>query len=120
AEVGAAEADHDVPVSREMAARDATEAELTQARQQLVGGPRRRRRRIQRERELGRIARPTEESFQRAKHRAGPGTKSRASGDHSSVATSMSVGPMRMLFTDDGRPPRERFEIVPAVDMIVP
>jgi hypothetical protein len=29
-------------------------------------------------------------------------------------------GPQRMLFTDDGRPPRERLLIVPDVEMIVP
>ena len=33
---------------------------------------------------------------------------------------SMSVAVTRMLFTDDGRPPRERLLIVPDVDTTVP
>jgi hypothetical protein len=37
-----------------------------------------------------------------------------------SVDTSSSVGLIRIRFTDDGRPPRERFEIVPAVEITVP
>jgi len=32
----------------------------------------------------------------------------------------MSVAVMRMLFTDDGRPPRDRLLIVPDVETIVP
>jgi hypothetical protein len=61
-----------------------------------------------------------EERFQREKHLAGPATKSRRSSDHTSVDTSMPVSVIRMLFTDDGRPPRERLLIVPDVDTIVP
>jgi hypothetical protein len=36
------------------------------------------------------------------------------------VETSILSGVMRMLFTDPGRPPRARFEMVPAVEMTVP
>jgi hypothetical protein len=40
--------------------------------------------------------------------------------DHTSVDISMSLAVMRMLLTDDGRPPRERLLIVPDVETIVP
>ena len=40
--------------------------------------------------------------------------------DQTSVDTSISSSVMRMLFTDDGRPPRDRSLIVPDVEMIVP
>lgn len=56
----------------------------------------------------------------RLKHFAGPATKFDSFSDQSIVETSISAGVMRMLFTEDGRPPRERFEIVPAVEMMVP
>ena len=46
--------------------------------------------------------------------------KVRASADQMSVWTSMFFGVMRMLFTEDGRPPRPRLEIVLAVEIVVP
>lgn len=58
--------------------------------------------------------------LQRLKHRAGPATKFFSFSAQMSVDTSISVGVMRMRLTDDGRPPRDRFEMVPAVETTVP
>ena len=61
-----------------------------------------------------------EESPQRSKHRCGPATNVRLSSDQILVITSIVVGPIVITLTDDGRPPRERLETVPAVEMTVP
>jgi len=97
------------------------EPECAQTRQKLrrsiAGGCRRSCRLIQLEVELGGAA---EESLQRSKHLDGPGTKPRSAPDQTSVETSIAAVVMRMLLTEPGRPPRARFEIVPAVEMTVP
>jgi len=113
-----AEADHDVAVARQLATRDPLEPQRAQEREQLVRVARLGR--IEFQRELPRIGPAGEERFQRAKHFTGPATKSRCSADHSIVDTSMSASVILMLFTDDGRPPRDRLLIVPDVEMIVP
>lgn len=56
----------------------------------------------------------------RSKQRCGPGTNVLLSSDQMRVVTSMVSLPIEITFTDDGRPPRERFETVPAVDITVP
>ena len=91
-----------------------------------AGAPAARRRRAARpalepELELRRIVAPTaKESRQRAKHLAGPDTKPPEAAFQTSVDTSIFSGVMLMLLTDDGRPPRMRLDIVPAVEITVP
>lgn len=99
---------------------DAPEAAGSQYRKEIFGRPRRD---IKRQTELRgiRMDCPTCEPVPYLlKHCTGPATKFAASSDQTRVDTSISVGMMLMLFTDDGRPPRERSEMVPAVEMIVP
>src|SRR5207248_2924117 len=105
AELTAAEADHHVAVAREPTSVNALEADGTQAGEQLVGGAWRR---VKRKGQLRDIVSLGEDRRQRAKHFTGPGMKFCSSFDQRSVETSMSVSVMRMLFTDDGRPPRDR------------
>src|SRR4051812_16078561 len=113
-----AEAHHHVPVAREPAALDVPEPEGAQVREQIV---RVAQRTIERQCELCGIgAAAPDEALQRGKHFAGPATKFRTPLCQMSVDTSTSCGVMRMLFTEEGRPPRDRFETVPAVEMIVP
>jgi len=113
-----AEAHHHVAVMRQPARRDALETERSETREQFV---RVSRRTVEVQRELRRLHAPAiQDRLQRAKHFTGPATKSRSGSDHSSVDTSMSFSVIRMLFTDDGRPPRDRLLIVPEVEMIVP
>ena len=114
-----AEADHDVAILRQLAMLDSFQTERSQMGEQLVGAARRRGR-FELERQLTGIVPAAEERPQRAKHFTGPATKSRCSVDHSSVETSMSASVILMLFTDDGRPPRDRLLMVPEVEMIVP
>ena len=117
AQLVAAETYHDVSVARQTTPGNPTQSIPTQPRQQLVGVARRR---VHVERELGGVAAAPERRSQRAKHFTGPATKFWFSSDHSSVDTSISLSVIRMLFTDDGRPPLDRLLMVPAVDTIVP
>jgi hypothetical protein len=50
----------------------------------------------------------------------GPWRNPPCSEDHTCVLTSMVALAMRITFTDPGRPPRERFDTVPAVEITVP
>ena len=118
AKLSSTKAHHHVAIAGEPAAGDRRQPELTKAPEELVGGVDARRY-LEWKRQLRWIM-ATEEAGQRLKHFARPGANVRASGDQRSVDTSISSGVMRMLLTDDGRPPRERFEMVPAVEMIVP
>ena len=141
AQLSPAEAHHDVTVPCHPTSLDPTKTERAQASQEQLcwglgsGKYRRRRcdnprsprtRRGRRRRQNGQVqlrwievAAP-EQPLQRAKHLAGPGTKLFVSSAHTSVDTSMLSLVMRMLFTEPGRPPRARLEIVPAVEMTVP
>ena len=112
-----AKADHHVAIPCQPASRNSLHSEHAQAAQEFIGVAWRR---LQIERELRRIAAAPENGSQRAKHFTGPAMKSRFSFDQRSVDTSISLSVMRMLFTEDGRPPRDRLLIVPAVDTIVP
>jgi hypothetical protein len=118
AKLAVAEAHHHVAVSREPKARDGLEPELPQPGEELVGGGGGNG--LEEEVELCVVDAATEQARQRLKHLLGPGTKLRSWSDQTSVATSICCGEMRMLFTDDGRPPRIRFDTVPAVEMTVP
>src|ERR1035437_3579362 len=118
AQLAAAEADHHVAVAREPSARDALETELAQACQKLLG--RARDRRLEAQLELRRLAIAAKKTGQRLKHLVGPGTKPWSDADQTRVDTSISAGERRMLFTDDGHPPRILFDTVPAVEMTVP
>jgi len=114
-------AHHHVAVPRETAVADAPKSERAKPDEELDGvRGRRRDGRVELERELRRIATPREDRGQRAKHFTGPAMNVRSSFDHTNVDTSMSCSLMRMLLTDDGRPPRDRLLIVPDVEMIVP
>ena len=62
---------------------------------------------------------PEELALYRSKHLFRAGRKFRCSSDQIRVVTSTCFSVMRMLFTEEGRPPRWRFEMVPAVEMIV-
>ena len=115
----ALKAHHHVSVSREAAIVDSPQSQRSKSDEQLDGVAWRRGRR-EIERELRRIAAARENRGQRAKHFTGPAMNVRSSFDHTNVDTSMSCSLMRMLLTDDGRPPRDRLLIVPDVEMIVP
>ena len=118
AELAAAEAHQHVPVVRELRALDAAEPEVPEPREKFAGvawdGM------VETEVELRRVMSAAEEPSQRVKHLVGPGTKLRSEVDHTSVETSILSGEMRMLFTEDGRPPRILFDTVPAVEITVP
>jgi hypothetical protein len=60
------------------------------------------------------------QSLERSKQRWGPWTNVRLSSDQILVVTSIDVGPIAITFTEDGRPPRERLDTVPAVEITVP
>ncbi len=111
-------AHHHRAVAREPNPRDALETELTQTDEKFIAVARNRS--IECQLELRRIDAPAKEARQRLKHFVGPGTKSLSDCDHTSVATSILSSERRMLFTDEGRPPRMRFETVPAVEITVP
>src|SRR5262249_12596071 len=101
----AAEAHHHVAILRETAARDSLQSERAEILEQLVGvlGSARG---LQLERELprvGTLATPPPQRLQREKHFTGPARKFCRSSDHTSVDTSISPTPMRMLFTELGR-----------------
>ena len=117
AKLGAAPADHHVGVAREPARRDTLESERAEPREKVVG--RAQLPGVELEHELRRVA-SSEQRFQRVKHCSGPGENARVSLDQTSVDTSISLSLMRMLFTDDGRPPRDRSLIVPEIEMTVP
>ena len=68
--------------------------------------------------ELTRVQVP--EARHRGKHFCGPATKARSLLAQMDVVTTISFAVTSMTFTDDGRPPRERFDTVPAVEMTVP
>lgn len=113
-----AEAHHHRTIVRQAQEIESLQPVATQSLQQLGGVVRRP---LDRERELGRIgpARATQ-SAQRSKHRVGPGANVLRSSDHTSVVISIFRGAMRITFADDGRPPRDRFDTVPAVEITVP
>lgn len=118
AEPVAGETHHDVPVAREPQRLDLLQAEGPQPLEQL--------RLVSRgwalepEIELRAVAAPLKKASQRLKHLVGPGTNARSELDHTSVEISICSGESRILFTEDGRPPRMRLETVPAVEMTVP
>lgn len=113
-------ADHHAGVLRERTAVDMPKAPCSEQSEQLVAGPRIDVKREAKLRRVGRHSPAGDPIPYRLKHFAGPVTKLPTSSDQRSVDTSISAGVIRMLLTDDGRPPRERLEIVPAVEMIVP
>ena len=118
AQLAAAEADHHVAVARQSTALDASEPELLQELEEVIGVSRWGD--VERELELRWIAIAAEEPSQRAKHLTGPETKPLAAAFQTSVDTSIFSCVMLMLLTDDGRPPRIRLETVPAVEITVP
>ena len=61
-----------------------------------------------------------EKLSQRSKQRCGPATKVLLSSDQIRVVTSIVFSVMLMTFTDDGLPPRDRLDTVPAVEITVP
>ena len=119
AQLAAAEAHHHVAIAREPASFDSREAQAPQANEQFIRVARRNGVGVERQHEL-RLVPATEHRLQRAKHFTGPATNVDSLADQTSVDTSISVALIRMLFTDEGRPPRERLLIVPDVEMIVP
>lgn len=76
--------------------------------------------RLELERELELPAANTDQASERSKQRCGPAKKFLFSSDQIRVVTSIVFAPMTMTFTDDGRPPRERLDTVPAVEITVP
>ena len=114
----ATEAHHDGTIPGEPAGIEALQTEGTEAGEQLG---RRSGRRCELEDELGGVGTVAAKKVtQRAKHCEAPGTKVRILSDHTEVETSMVDGESVITFTDDGRPPRDRFDTVPAVEMTVP
>ena len=118
AQLLAAEAHHDVAIAREPAPAQARQSETAQQGEQLVGVLRRGV--SQNELQLRGIATAAQQVGQRAKHLTGPDTKPPLAAFQTSVDTSMFSCVMLMLFTDEGRPPRIRFDTVPAVEITVP
>ena len=113
-----AEAHDDGAVARQPAGVEALQAEGAEPNEQLG---RRSGRRGELEDELcgvGTVA--AEKVGQRAKHCEAPGTKFRIASDQIEVDTSIVDVESVMTFTDDGRPPRDLLETVPAVEMTVP
>ena len=118
AELASAEADDDRSIPGQPAGVEALEAEGAEAREQL---DRRSGRRGELEDELSGVGTVApEEVAQRAKHCEAPGTKVRILSDQIEVETSIEDEPRVITFTDDGRPPRDRFDTVPAVEITVP
>src|SRR6185369_11921218 len=113
-----AEAHHHVAVARELAPAQPRQSESTQQREQLVGVLGRGIR--QTELQLRDVATPAQQARQRAKHLTGPDANSPLAAFQTSVDTSMFSCVMLMLLTDEGRPPRIRFDTVPAVEITVP
>lgn len=66
-----------------------------------------------------RIPEPDQAS-ERSKQRCGPGTKLPDSLDQMRVVTSIVFGPMLITLTDEGLPPRDLDDTVPAVEITVP
>ena len=118
AQLTPAEADDDGAIAREPTGIEALQSERAEAGEQLGRRPGWR---GELEDELGGVWTVAEEEVaQRAKHCDAPATKVRILSDHTDVETSIVVGDRVMTFTDDGRPPRERLDTVPAVEMTVP
>ena len=118
AKLAPTEADHHCAVPREAAGVEAFQAQRAQAAEQFR---RRTGRRGELEDELGGVvALAAEKVAQRAKHCDAPATKVRIFTDQTEVETSISVGETVITFSEDGRPPRDRFETVPAVEITVP
>ena len=63
---------------------------------------------------------PGEKLSQRSKQRCGPATKVLLSSDQIRVVTSIVFSVILITFTDDGLPPRDRLDTVPAVEITVP
>ena len=76
--------------------------------------------RIQPERKLKLRRAEPDQASERSKHRFGPATKVPLSLDQMRVVTSMFLSPIAMTFTDEGLPPRDRDDTVPAVEITVP
>ncbi len=119
AQLAAAEAHDDGAIAREPAGIEAFQPECAKSEEQFgcrAGW------RGELEDELGgiRAVVAEKEVAQRAKHCDAPATKVVILSDQTDVETSMLAGDRVMTFTDDGRPPRDRLETVPAVEMTVP
>jgi len=113
-----AEAHHHVAIAREPAPAQPGQSEPAQQREQLVSVLRRGV--SQYELQLRGVAATAQQAGQRAKHLTGPDTKPPLAAFQTSVDTSMFSDVMLMLLTDEGRPPRIRFDTVPAVEITVP
>ena len=117
-QLATAEAHHHGPVPRQPTGIKALQAEGAKPGVQLRRRPGRR---GELEDELGGVvSRSAEKVAQRAKHCDAPGTNVLIFDDQTDVDTSICSGESVMTFSDDGRPPRERFETVPAVEITVP
>ena len=118
AQLVAAVAHHDVAIAREPTTPQPSQSETPQQREQFVGIPGRGV--GQHELQLRGIASAAQQAGQRVKHLTGPETNPPLAAFQTSVDTSMFSGVMLMLLTDEGRPPRIRFDTVPAVEITVP
>src|SRR5690606_28714080 len=117
-QVAPAEADHHGTVAREAHALEPRgQPEFPQAHQQLSLVLRRR---VQLQDELVPVASVPYPLHQRSKHLVTPGSKVPPDVDQTYTCTSIAPGVTEMTFTDDGRPPRDRFDTVPAVEITVP
>ena len=118
AQLAPAEADDDGSIAGEPAGVEPLQPKGAEAGEQLGRRPGWR---GELEDELGGVWTVAEEEVaQRAKHCDAPATKVRILSDQTEVETSIVVSDRVMTFTDDGRPPRERLETVPAVEITVP
>ncbi len=76
--------------------------------------------RLQIQRELELWPANPDQPAERSKQRWGPCKKVFLSSDQTRVVTSIVSEPILISFTEDGRPPRDRFDTVPAVEITVP
>ena len=98
---------------------DARKPHRAEQREEIVRVARRWRVEVERELRRDPAGRRRTTSAREAFHRSGDEVPLLVA-DQSIVDTSMSASVILMLFTDDGRPPRDRLLIVPDVEMIVP
>lgn len=118
AQLGPPEADHHRPIARQAATRYSPETMLLEAGEELDGVSRRARRKG--ELELRMLLSQTQQPLQRSKHFLGPGAKRFSADDQMYVSVVIDVVSIVITFSDEGRPPRERLETVPAVEITVP
>ena len=108
--------DNDSPILRQPNRESVVEPKPLKDSSQIVGVARTR---LELQRKL-KLKPKSDQAAERSKQRWGPCTKVFLSSDQIRVVTSMVSGPILISFTEEGRPPRDRLDTVPAVEITVP